>query len=209
MSWRCCQRPELDWPTLRARKPRGRPERNSWRKPGEIQTHHIYKYWPDVLICNQKYGKAYKVAYIINCSSLCAADGWPLCRSAESSERQESTFRRRGRRREESTTTLKSPSKRSPHLYVFSSVFNQHIIGAQLKVFIHFLSHFLHFKGFYDTSMEQYNALEPNFKRLRQQHLDGELRKSVTLYITFYTHTVQFLFFIHYSLTILLCVCLQ
>uniref|UniRef100_A0A8C4HF09 Cell division cycle 5-like protein n=1 Tax=Dicentrarchus labrax TaxID=13489 RepID=A0A8C4HF09_DICLA len=32
--------------------------------------------------------------------------------------------------------------------------------------------------GFYDTSMEQYVALEPNFKRLRQQHLDGELRKS-------------------------------
>lgn len=32
-------------------------------------------------------------------------------------------------------------------------------------------------KGFYDTSMEQYVALEPNFKRLRQQHLDGELRK--------------------------------
>uniref|UniRef100_A0A8C4HEV6 Cell division cycle 5-like protein n=1 Tax=Dicentrarchus labrax TaxID=13489 RepID=A0A8C4HEV6_DICLA len=30
--------------------------------------------------------------------------------------------------------------------------------------------------GFYDTSMEQYVALEPNFKRLRQQHLDGELR---------------------------------
>uniref|UniRef100_A0A8C2WSL5 Cell division cycle 5-like protein n=1 Tax=Cyclopterus lumpus TaxID=8103 RepID=A0A8C2WSL5_CYCLU len=30
--------------------------------------------------------------------------------------------------------------------------------------------------GFYDTSMEQYNALEPNFKRLRQQHLEGELR---------------------------------
>ncbi|XP_044070102.1 cell division cycle 5-like protein [Siniperca chuatsi] len=30
--------------------------------------------------------------------------------------------------------------------------------------------------GFYDTSMEQYVPLEPNFKRLRQQHLDGELR---------------------------------
>ncbi|KAI5618926.1 cell division cycle 5-like protein [Silurus asotus] len=30
--------------------------------------------------------------------------------------------------------------------------------------------------GFYDTSMEQYDPLEPNFKRLRQQHLDGELR---------------------------------
>lgn len=31
-------------------------------------------------------------------------------------------------------------------------------------------------QGFYDTSMEQYNPLEPDFKRLRQQHLDGELR---------------------------------
>ncbi|XP_056147802.1 cell division cycle 5-like protein [Lampris incognitus] len=31
-------------------------------------------------------------------------------------------------------------------------------------------------QGFYDTSMEQYNPLDPNFKRLRQQHLDGELR---------------------------------
>ncbi|KAM6997853.1 cell division cycle 5-like protein [Tautogolabrus adspersus] len=31
-------------------------------------------------------------------------------------------------------------------------------------------------QGFYDTSMEQYVPLEPNFKRLRQQHLDGELR---------------------------------
>ncbi|XP_036397968.1 cell division cycle 5-like protein [Megalops cyprinoides] len=30
--------------------------------------------------------------------------------------------------------------------------------------------------GFYDTSMENYEPLEPNFKRLRQQHLDGELR---------------------------------
>lgn len=32
-------------------------------------------------------------------------------------------------------------------------------------------------QGFYDTSMELYNPLEPDFKRLRQQHLDGELRK--------------------------------
>ncbi|XP_077437336.1 cell division cycle 5-like protein [Vanacampus margaritifer] len=30
--------------------------------------------------------------------------------------------------------------------------------------------------GFYDTSMELYDPLAPNFKRLRQQHLDGELR---------------------------------
>ncbi|KAK1905845.1 Cell division cycle 5-like protein [Dissostichus eleginoides] len=34
--------------------------------------------------------------------------------------------------------------------------------------------------GFYDTSMEEYNAQEPNFKRLRQQHLDGDLRKSTS-----------------------------
>ncbi|KAJ4918843.1 hypothetical protein JOQ06_022261 [Pogonophryne albipinna] len=33
--------------------------------------------------------------------------------------------------------------------------------------------------GFYDTSMEEYNAQEPNFKRLRQQHLDGDLRNGV------------------------------
>uniref|UniRef100_H3CWV8 Cell division cycle 5-like protein n=1 Tax=Tetraodon nigroviridis TaxID=99883 RepID=H3CWV8_TETNG len=33
--------------------------------------------------------------------------------------------------------------------------------------------------GFYDTSMEQFEHLEPNFKRLRQQHLDGELRRFV------------------------------
>uniref|UniRef100_A0A669BUG4 Cell division cycle 5-like protein n=1 Tax=Oreochromis niloticus TaxID=8128 RepID=A0A669BUG4_ORENI len=33
--------------------------------------------------------------------------------------------------------------------------------------------------GFYDTSMEQYDAQEPNFKRLRQQHLDGELRNEI------------------------------
>ncbi|XP_041105804.1 cell division cycle 5-like protein [Polyodon spathula] len=31
-------------------------------------------------------------------------------------------------------------------------------------------------QGFYDTSMENYKALEPDFKRLRQQHLDGDLR---------------------------------
>ncbi|XP_006625730.1 cell division cycle 5-like protein [Lepisosteus oculatus] len=30
--------------------------------------------------------------------------------------------------------------------------------------------------GFFDTSMENYEALEPDFKRLRQQHLDGDLR---------------------------------
>lgn len=37
--------------------------------------------------------------------------------------------------------------------------------------------HFACFQGFYDTSMEIYDPLAPNFKRLRQQHLDGELRK--------------------------------
>lgn len=31
-------------------------------------------------------------------------------------------------------------------------------------------------QGFYDTSMELYDPLEPDFKRLRQQHLEGELR---------------------------------
>ncbi|CAN0222027.1 cell division cycle 5-like protein [Lethenteron reissneri] len=30
--------------------------------------------------------------------------------------------------------------------------------------------------GFFDTSEENYQMLEPDFKRLRQQHLDGELR---------------------------------
>ncbi|KAB7503370.1 Cell division cycle 5-like protein [Armadillidium nasatum] len=30
--------------------------------------------------------------------------------------------------------------------------------------------------GFYDTSQETYDPMEPNFKKLRQQHLDGELR---------------------------------
>ncbi|XP_062863914.1 cell division cycle 5-like protein [Trichomycterus rosablanca] len=30
--------------------------------------------------------------------------------------------------------------------------------------------------GFYDTSMELYDPHEPDFKRLRQQHLDGDLR---------------------------------
>ena len=30
--------------------------------------------------------------------------------------------------------------------------------------------------GFYDTSRENYETLQPDFKRLRQQHLDGDLR---------------------------------
>ena len=30
--------------------------------------------------------------------------------------------------------------------------------------------------GFYDTSQEVYDPLNPNYKRLRQQNLDGELR---------------------------------
>lgn len=30
--------------------------------------------------------------------------------------------------------------------------------------------------GFYDTSQETYNPLDPNYKRLRQQNLDGERR---------------------------------
>lgn len=36
--------------------------------------------------------------------------------------------------------------------------------------------------GFFDTSEENYQMLEPDFKRLRQQHLDGELRKWVAAY---------------------------
>lgn len=35
---------------------------------------------------------------------------------------------------------------------------------------------FLFSTGFYDTSEENYVAEEPNFKRLRQQNLDGERR---------------------------------
>jgi len=31
--------------------------------------------------------------------------------------------------------------------------------------------------GFYDTSNESFDPLDPNFKRLRQQQLDGELRR--------------------------------
>lgn len=30
--------------------------------------------------------------------------------------------------------------------------------------------------GFYDTSRETFDPMEPDFKKLRQQHLDGELR---------------------------------
>lgn len=39
MSWRCCLKPELDWPTLKARKPRGRPEKNNLKKPGQKWQH--------------------------------------------------------------------------------------------------------------------------------------------------------------------------
>jgi pre-mRNA-splicing factor CDC5/CEF1 len=42
--------------------------------------------------------------------------------------------------------------------------------------------------GFHDTSEENYDPLDPNFKRLRQQDLDGERRdakEEVTItYIT-------------------------
>lgn len=48
-----------------------------------------------------------------------------------------------------------------------------------LNALKHCVCFLIDLKGFYDTSMENYDALEPNFKRLRQQHLDGELRKSV------------------------------
>lgn len=43
--------------------------------------------------------------------------------------------------------------------------------------------------GFYDTSVEIFDATDPNFARLRQQQLDGELRKereevfSIVLYM--------------------------
>ena len=33
------------------------------------------------------------------------------------------------------------------------------------------------FVGFYDTANEAYEAMDPNYKRLRQQNLDGELRR--------------------------------
>ena len=39
--------------------------------------------------------------------------------------------------------------------------------------------------GFYDTSNEEYNALQPDFKRLRQQHLDGDLRYTDDVYDKF------------------------
>ena len=35
-SWKCCQRPELVWLILRAKRPRGRPERNNLKRPGEV-----------------------------------------------------------------------------------------------------------------------------------------------------------------------------
>ena len=31
--------------------------------------------------------------------------------------------------------------------------------------------------GFHDTASEEFNPVDPNFKRLRQQQLDGELRR--------------------------------
>lgn len=31
--------------------------------------------------------------------------------------------------------------------------------------------------GFYDTSQEVFDPLNPNYKRLRQQNLDGDLRR--------------------------------
>lgn len=43
--------------------------------------------------------------------------------------------------------------------------------------------------GFYDTSNETFDPAEPNFKRLRQQELDGELRRdkeAVSLTFSFF-----------------------
>ena len=42
--------------------------------------------------------------------------------------------------------------------------------------------------GFYSTSEETYNPLDPDYKRLRQQNMDGELRRdkedvSITVYL--------------------------
>lgn len=39
------------------------------------------------------------------------------------------------------------------------------------------LINFFVISGFYDTSEENFEAQEPNFKRLRQQNLDGEMRR--------------------------------
>ncbi len=35
----------------------------------------------------------------------------------------------------------------------------------------------VHIVGLHDTLTEAYNPMDPNFKRLRQQNLDGELRR--------------------------------
>lgn len=102
MSWRCCQRPGLDWPIPRARKPRGRPERNSWRKPGQIQTQNIHHYWvfitliwplpPEILLGFDR--KVYKFAdqvqkaWVTDCPSLQTVGGSAEAQRAESGRNQ-------------------------------------------------------------------------------------------------------------------------
>ena len=63
----------------------------------------------------------------------------------------------------------------------------------------HLVSHCILFfsqcdTGFYDTSQEKYDPLDPNYKRLRQQNLDGERRsdkEDVSYLVAFvFVHTV-------------------
>ena len=44
------------------------------------------------------------------------------------------------------------------------------------KMNSHIVCYLYYPPGFYDTSEEQFDPLNPNFKRLRQQNLDGERR---------------------------------
>lgn len=76
------------------------------------------------------------------------------------------------------------PFEKKPAPVTYWLFQNPQSIRAQISVVSYSINCVIVFtlKGFYDTSMEQYDALEPNFKRLRQQHLDGELRKSVWLH---------------------------
>ena len=46
-----------------------------------------------------------------------------------------------------------------------------------LSCFNYLICVFNVFEGFHDTSNEVYDPLNPDFKRLRQQNLDGELRR--------------------------------
>lgn len=78
----------------------------------------------------------------------------------------------------------KKPAPVNTTSQCFSFQLDRHSTKTALVIsLIHLFLNFISSQGFYDTSMEQYVPLEPNFKRLRQQHLDGELRRSVTFYI--------------------------